>query len=149
MNQSHQPAGTSPSMRDPIWTVLIVEDSDDCAENLELAFHGLKDVTVDFVRTAEEAIERLSTRNFSALITDLHLPHMDGLNLLSILRNRNNGHYTPVLVISGDSDPRTPARVLEAGAQAFFAKPYSPAAVRRKLEELLLASGRNGNGSSA
>lgn len=136
-------------MIDPIWTVLIVEDSDDCAENLELVLHGLKDVKVDVVRSAEEAIERLSTRNFAALITDLHLPHMDGLNLLSVLRNRNNGHYTPVLVISGDSDPRTPARVLEAGAQAFFAKPYSPAAVRRKLEELLLASGRNGNGSSA
>jgi DNA-binding NarL/FixJ family response regulator len=53
----------------------------------------------------------------------------------------------PVLVISGDSDPRTPARVIAAGAQAFFAKPYSPAAIRRKLEELLAESGRNRNGS--
>ncbi len=132
----------------PIWTVLIVEDSDDCAETLELALHGLEDVKVEVVRSAEEAIECLSTLNLAALITDFHLPGMDGLKLLSVLQNRNNGHYTPVLVISGDSDPRTPARVLEAGAQAFFAKPYSPAAVRRKLEELLVASGRNGNGSS-
>ena len=128
--------------------VLIVEDSSDCAEALELALHGLKDVKVVIARSAEEALECLSSSTVDALITDLHLPKMDGLHLLSAVRNRHNGQYTPVLVISGDSDPRTPARVLEAGAQAFFSKPYSPAAVRRKLEELLAASGgRNGNGS--
>ena len=124
-------------------TVLIVEDSDDCSETLELAFHGMKDVTVAIARSAEEALERLSAGDIAALITDLHLPRLDGFHLLSAIRNRN----TPVLVISGDSDPRTPARVLAAGAQAFFLKPYSPAAVRRKLEELLIAGGRNGNGS--
>ena len=134
-------------MTDLTRTVLIVEDSDECSETLELALHSLKDVKVFIARSAEEALERLSRENVAALITDLHLPHMDGLHLLSEVRTRNNGHYTPVLVISGDSDPRTPARVLKAGAQAFFLKPYSPAAVRRKLEELLIASGRNGNAS--
>lgn len=129
-------------------TVLIVEDSDVCAETLELALLGLKNVTVTITRSAEEALERLANGPVAALITDLHLPRMDGLHLLSELRTRNNSHCTPVLVTSGDSDPRTPARVLEAGAQAFFLKPYSPAAVRKKLEELLDGGGRNGNGSS-
>ncbi len=128
-------------------TVLIVDDSDDCAETLELAFHGMQGVTITVAHSAEEALERLSTGHVAALITDLHLPQMDGLHLLSEVRTRNNGHYTPVLVISGDSDPATPARVLKAGAQAFFSKPYSPASVRKKLEELLGAGGRIGNGS--
>ena len=132
---------------DPMRIVLIVEDSDDCSEALELALHGLKDVTIAIARSAEEALEHLSADHVAALITDLHLPRLDGFHLLSAIRTRNNGQYTSVLVISGDSDPRTPARVLEAGAQAFFSKPYSPAAVRRKLEELLIAGGRNGNGS--
>jgi PleD family two-component response regulator len=43
----------------------------------------------------------------------------------------------PILLISGDSDPRLPARALARGANAFFGKPYSPSAVRRKLEQLL------------
>ena len=133
---------------DPIQNVLIVEDSDDCAETLELAFIGLKNVSVTIARSAEEALERLSAGRIAAVVTDLHLPQMDGLHLLNELRTRNNGHYTPVLVISGDSDPRTPRRVMEAGAQAFFSKPYSPAAVRKKLEELLIAEGRNGHGST-
>ena len=125
-----------------IRTVLVVDDSDDCAVVLELAFHGMKDIKVSVAHSAEEALEHLASGAIAALVTDLHLPHMDGLRLLSELRTRNNGHTTPVLVISGDSDPRTPGRVLAAGAQAYFSKPYSPAAVRRKLEELLVASER-------
>jgi two-component system chemotaxis response regulator CheY len=134
-------------MTDPKPTVLIVEDSDDCSETLELALLSLKDVRIAIVRSAEEALQHFSTESVAALVTDLHLPHMDGLHLLSAIRTQPRGRRIPVVVISGDSDPRTPSRVLEAGAQAFFSKPYSPAAVRRKLEELLAASGRNGNGS--
>jgi two-component system, chemotaxis family, chemotaxis protein CheY len=128
--------------------VLIVDDSEDCSETLELALHNLKDVEIAIVRSAEDALEHLSKGAVAALITDLHLPRMDGLHLLAAIRALKNGHTPPVVVISGDSDPHTPDRVFAAGAQAFFLKPYSPAAVRRKLEELLIASGRNGNGSS-
>jgi two-component system chemotaxis response regulator CheY len=128
-------------------TVLIVEDSDDCSETLELALLSLKDVRIAIVRSAEEALEHFSIGSLAALVTDLHLPHMDGLHLLSAIRMQPSGRRLPVVVISGDCDPRTPSRVMAAGAQAFFSKPYSPAAVRRKLEELLAASGRNGNGS--
>jgi len=135
-------------MLHPKRIVLIVDDSDDCSETLEVALHKLKDVEVAIVRTAEDALERLSKINVAALITDLHLPRMNGLHLLAAIHAKKNGHTPPIIVISGDSDPRTPDRVLAAGAQAFFSKPYSPAAVRRKLEELLIASGRNGNGSS-
>ena len=128
-------------------TVLIVDDSDDCAETLEMALHSLPDVRVDVVHSAEEALDRINATPLAALVTDLHLPQMDGLQLLSALRAQRSGSRTPVVVVSGDSDPRTPARVIAAGAQAFFAKPYSPSAVRRKLEELLSESGRNRNGS--
>ena len=43
----------------------------------------------------------------------------------------------PMLLISGDSDPMLRERALAQGADAFFPKPYSPSAVRKKLEQLL------------
>jgi DNA-binding response OmpR family regulator len=43
------------------------------------------------------------------------------------------------MVVSADTDPRTPAHALGLGANAYFAKPFSPGAVRRKLEELIHA----------
>ena len=39
-----------------------------------------------------------------------------------------------------DTDPETPARALGLGANAYFAKPYSPSAMRKKLEELIHAT---------
>jgi PleD family two-component response regulator len=76
----------------------------------------------------------------SALITDLHLPRMDGFELIARVRSEPRHSRLPILVISGDSDSKTPERALRLGANAFFAKPYSPAAVRLKLEQLMNAT---------
>jgi CheY-like chemotaxis protein len=72
-----------------------------------------------------------------AIITDLHLPQSDGLAFIRQLRAEPRFARLPILLISGDSDPRLAQRALETGADAFFPKPYSPAAVRRRLEQLL------------
>jgi CheY-like chemotaxis protein len=42
--------------------------------------------------------------------------------------------------VSADTDPDTPERISQLGVSAFFAKPYSPAQVRRKLEQILNAT---------
>ena len=57
--------------------------------------------------------------------------------LVAHLRRESRYASIPILVISGDADPDTPRRALSVGADAFFAKPYSPGAVRQKLEELI------------
>jgi len=66
------------------------------------------------------------------------LPEMDGFELIEAVRARLGS--LPIVVISGDSDPRIPAHVAGLGANAYFAKPYSPAAVLTKIEELIGAS---------
>jgi CheY-like chemotaxis protein len=62
---------------------------------------------------------------------------MDGYELIEAIRSQPHRSNLPILVISGDSDPRVRARVAGLGADAYFPKPYSPAAVRHKLIELL------------
>ncbi len=119
--------------------VLVVDDSEDCAATLEIALGALPGVSVSTTATAEQALKLLEQGNVVAMITDLHLPSMDGLELLEHVRAHPAWSRIPVLVISGDSDPGTPERMRGAGASAFFAKPYSPLAVRQKLEELINA----------
>ena len=75
--------------------------------------------------------------DIAALVTDLNMPKNDGIELIRQLRLEGRYASLPVLLISGDSDPQLPQRALASGADAFFSKPYSPAAVRRKLEQLL------------
>ena len=121
-------------------TVLIVEDTEPCRDTLEVALMRVPGLAVRSVATAEEALQYLATDEVCALVTDLHLPQMDGFELIRAIRSRPRGASLPILVISGDNDPRTMARLAGLGADAYFSKPYSPAEVRQKLEQLL-----NGN----
>jgi CheY-like chemotaxis protein len=127
--------------------VLIVEDSETCAETLQIALESIPDVEVRSIHTPHAAIALLNERytEIVAIITDLNLDWGaaqsvglgDGLDLIRQLRAEPRFARLPILMISGNSDPRLSERALAQGADAFFAKPYSPAAVRRKLEQLL------------
>jgi CheY-like chemotaxis protein len=119
--------------------VLIVDDAEQCAETLELALYGLPGVDVVAAGSAEAALRMMLDRQICAVITDLHLPRMSGFDLIRRVREHPGYAEVPILVISGDSDPATPDRIRALGANAFFAKPYSPSAVRKKLEMLLNA----------
>jgi CheY-like chemotaxis protein len=118
-------------------TVLIVEDSDTTADTLEIALQTLPDVSVTHAPSGRKAWQLIQDERVCAIITDLHMPHMDGFELIERVRAAVRMAYVPIIVISGDSDPETPERVRRLGADAYFAKPYSPAAVRKTLERLL------------
>jgi DNA-binding response OmpR family regulator len=118
-------------------TVLIVEDIDLCRDALEVALTRLPGVSVQAFERAEEALRWLGENEACAMILDLHLPQMDGFELIEAVRSHPLRAGLPMVVISGDTDPNTPARVAGLGANAYFTKPYSPAAVRSKLEELI------------
>jgi len=118
-------------------TVLIVEDSDTSADTLEIALLSLPDVSVAHAATGRKAWQLIQNQVVAAIVTDLHMPHMDGFELIERVRAAGGAARVPIIVISGDSDPGTPERVRRLGADAYFAKPYSPAAVRETLERLL------------
>jgi CheY-like chemotaxis protein len=120
--------------------VIIVEDTDTCAATLEIAFLSIPDLTIVSVSSARHALEILHNGPVSALVTDLHMPRMDGFELIRRVRADSRLAGLPVIVVSGDTDPRTPERVSQMGVNAFFSKPYSPAEVRDKLEHLLDAN---------
>ncbi|MEP6714687.1 MAG: response regulator [Terriglobia bacterium] len=119
--------------------VLIVEDSETCAETLQIALESLPGMQTLLIRCPADALAamRESTNEIVAVVTDLHLPRSDGFDLIRQLRAEPRYATLPIVLISGDSDPRLPAEALVRGADAFFSKPYSPSAVRRKLEQLL------------
>jgi CheY-like chemotaxis protein len=121
-------------------TVLVVDDQEDCRCTLDVALADLPGVAVRVVPTAEEALDILESKTVSGVITDIRLPRMTGLDLISRVRRQPRYRTLPILVISADDDPSAPAAALRAGADAYFAKPFSPGAVRKKLEELIHAS---------
>ena len=127
------------SPNSPARTVLIVEDTESCATTLEIALLAIPNISVRVAPTARQALEWLASAGCGvcALVTDLHLPAMDGFQLIERVRADSRNARLPIIVLSGDTDPRTPERIYRLGANAYFGKPYSPAQVRQKLEQLL------------
>lgn len=119
-------------------TVLVVEDADGIAP-LEMCLAAVDGVTVLVLSSGRDALRLIQSVSLelAAVITDLHLPLVDGFELIKEIRKQHRYATLPVLVISGDTHPETPERVQRLGANVFFAKPYSPAAVRHSLEDLL------------
>lgn len=122
-------------------TVLIVED-DDNVTPLEIALAALDGVRVMILANGREAIEllRVPSMNIAAVVTDLHLPHVDGFELIRTIRAHERYSHLPVVVVSGDTHPEVPERLRTLGADAFFSKPYSPAEIRKTLRGLLNAT---------
>jgi CheY-like chemotaxis protein len=126
-------------MTPPRRLVLVIDDNSDCAETLQIALEALPDTEVRICLDArglwpvlEENAERIS-----AVVTDLHFSRSDGFDVIRRVRSDARFARLPIVLISGDSDPRVPEMAIASGASAWFPKPYSPSAVRRKLEELL------------
>ncbi|SPF37113.1 Response regulator receiver protein [Candidatus Sulfopaludibacter sp. SbA4] len=119
--------------------VLIVEDSENSAATLEIAFLGIPGLSVLLASSALEALRILRRPGLPvrAVVTDLNMPRMDGFEMIRRIREDQCLSSTPIIVVSADTDPETPGRVAQLGVSAFFPKPYSPAQVRRKLEQIL------------
>ena len=120
-------------------SVLVVEDSENSAAMLEIAFLGIPNVAVLLTASAVEAMRILDSgdAHVNVIVTDLNMPRMDGFELIRRVRADRRLANLPIIVVSADTDPTTPSRVAELGVDAFFPKPFSPAQVRRKLEQLL------------
>jgi CheY-like chemotaxis protein len=119
--------------------VLIVEDSENSAMMLEMAFSAIPGLSVVMSSSGLDALRILhgSGSAVQAIVTDLNMPRMDGFEMIRKIREDRALSATPIIVVSADTDPATPRRVAQLGVDAFFPKPFSPAQVRQKLEQIL------------
>lgn len=122
--------------------VLIVDDSQQVAGTLEMALSngGWDAVCVGEVRSALEVLD--ASPRVDAIVTDLDMPRADGYSLIAAVRAHARCAAMVIVVTSGSTAPNAEQRAITAGADAFFTKPYSPAAVRMELERLLNGRGQ-------
>jgi two-component system chemotaxis response regulator CheY len=126
-------------------SVLIVEDYENSAATLEIALLGIPGLSVLTAGSGHEALRILANAipSVQAIVTDLNMPRMDGFELIRRVRSDQRMSATPIIVVSADTDPATPGLIAQMGVSAFFPKPFSPAQVRRKLEQILDGSTQN------
>jgi DNA-binding NtrC family response regulator len=105
---------------------LVVDDEPLTRSQLERLYTHIG-YTVRTAVSAEEAIEQLAHADPDAVITDIRLPGMDGVELIAHIRKQYPD--MPVIAITGHGDVDTAVKVLKHGASDFVVKPFDLAAI--------------------
>lgn len=121
-------------------TILIVDDSPTIRRMVKASLGSLP-ATFAEAGSGLEAIETLAVGRIHAIVLDLNMPDMHGLDVLRFIRSHRQYSDVPVVVLTtrGDSDSRGEA--LEAGATAYMTKPFSPPALAAVVKDLLANAG--------
>lgn len=90
--------------------------------------------SVDPVYDGEEALAFLDGGNYDALILDIMMPRLDGLEVLRRLRQRGNS--IPVLLLTAKSEVEDKVRGLDTGANDYLTKPFSTAELMARLRAM-------------
>ncbi|WP_407379681.1 sigma-54-dependent transcriptional regulator [Helicobacter sp.] len=100
--------------------IAIVEDDINMRKSLELFFAEHKDLRVVTFRSPKDALKELDS-SFQLVITDLNMPHMNGLDFLKQLNNRYE-----MIVITGNATLHSAIDSIRLGVKDFFQKPFEP-----------------------
>jgi CheY-like chemotaxis protein len=119
-------------------SVLIVDDEPDFCEVIKeiLATQGM---VVRQAYSVDQAIESLRAEAPDLVLTDVMMPETDGLTLVRSLRAEPGWRKIPTVVVSARVQESDAQAAINAGADAFLAKPFSIRQLRAVLEPLLPA----------
>jgi len=127
----------------PVFTMkrlLVVDDSKLMRDMVAACLRPLGAVTFEFAGSGLEAIERLALAGFDLVVLDLNMPDVGGVEVIEFVRSQDRLRALPILIVTTRGDDESRARVLQAGASGFLAKPFAPAQILDEVRRLLPSS---------
>jgi DNA-binding response OmpR family regulator len=118
--------------------ILLVEDDALLGDALQVGLRQA-DHAVDWVRDGVSADTALATEDYAAVVLDLGLPRMDGLEVLRRLRAKKKS--LPVLILTARDTVDDRIRGLDAGADDYLVKPFDLGELTARLRALMRRAG--------
>ena len=119
--------------------ILAVEDHRRLAAAIERGLEA-EGFAVDLAHDGEEALWMARERPYDAIILDILLPRLNGYRVCATLRDE--GNWTPIIMLSAKSGEWDEAEALDTGADDFLAKPFSFVVLLAHLRALLRRGAR-------
>ena len=118
--------------------VLVVEDSQTMREWIGAALEeGALPLKVDLATSGFEALRLLPRQTYDLVITDINMPDIHGLELISFIRRDPRHAGLPLVIVSTESGEEDRRRGLALGANAYLVKPFAARDLQRVVEDLL------------
>ena len=113
--------------------ILIAEDSPTMRSLLASTIESLGAYEITEAASGFEALRLLPRDKVDLIITDINMPDINGLELISYVRNSPNYQGIPLFIISTESSEKDLEKGLALGANEYLVKPFNPL----KLQELI------------
>ena len=125
--------------------ILIVEDSPTMRALLVSALEGLdQPVKITEVASGFEALRELPRVAYDLILTDINMPDINGLELVSFVKNNAAFRSIPLVIVSTEGSERDRDKGLRLGADAYLVKPFAPETLQQIAHDLLDRSRRRG-----
>jgi two-component system chemotaxis response regulator CheY len=117
-------------------TILIVDDSESIREVVSFTLENEGyDVLVGV--DGKDALKFLDGKDIDLIITDLHMPEMDGIELIKEVRKMDKYTRVPILFLTTESQAAKKMEAKEAGATGWIIKPFVPAKLIAAINKVI------------
>lgn len=118
-------------------TIMVVDDSASLRQVVQIA---LKSAGYDVVEACDgkDALSKLDGRKLNLVISDVNMPNMDGITFVQELKKLSNYKFTPVIMLTTESQEEKKRQGQAAGAKAWVVKPFQPQQMLDAVQKLVL-----------
>jgi DNA-binding response OmpR family regulator len=116
--------------------ILICEDDVMTQKAIEHKLNA-ENYDVEIASNGEEALKVIEEKNIDLLITDLHMPKVDGLELINYIRNEKKKDI-PIIMLTRVGVEETVLKAFELGADDYITKPFSPSELILRVKKVLM-----------
>ncbi|MDP4207887.1 MAG: response regulator [Bacteroidota bacterium] len=117
-------------------TILIVDDSESIREVVSFTLEH-EGYTVLVGIDGQDAQKFLDGRKIDLIITDLHMPVLDGIGLIKVVRSMLDYQRIPILFLTTESQAAKKMEAKEAGATGWIIKPFVPAKLIEAINKVI------------
>lgn len=121
----------------PEHKILIIEDSPTMRQLISFALKRLQGVRIVEASDGVDGLKKLSAEKFDLILTDINMPIMDGLKLVSLVRNDANYRNTPIVVITTEGAQEDRDRAMALGASDYITKPIQAGRILEMARTML------------
>ena len=118
-------------------SILIVEDSPTMRQLISFTLKRLPDVEIVEANDGVDGLKKISAGKFDLILTDINMPIMDGIKLVSLVRQDANNKDVPIVVITTEGGQEDRDRALALGANSYITKPIQSVNLLNTARKLL------------
>lgn len=116
---------------------LVVEDSPTMRQLITFSLKRIPNAKIIEASDGVDALKKLKEDRFDLIVSDINMPLMDGLKLVSMIRNDPSYRSTPIVIVTTEGSQADREKGLALGANAYLSKPIQTNELLKIVKELI------------